>query len=287
MREVKVAATQMACTWNREETLKKADRLVREAAKQGAKIILLQELFETPYFCQKHDFTYMDLCTTLEENPAVNHFKEVAKELDVVIPVSFFERAGNTAFNTIAVIDADGTVLGKYRKTHIPDGMPYAEKFYFTPGDTGFKVWKTKYVNIGVGICWDQWFPEAARCMALMGAELLLYPTAIGSEPVLQKDSRPHWQRCMQGHAAANIMPVIASNRIGKEVQGDSEMTFYGSSFIADETGEIVAQADRETEGVITAEFDLDEIAKTRREWGVFRDRRPEMYQVLLTHGVC
>lgn len=287
MREVKVAATQMACTWNREETLKKADRLVREAAKQGAKIILLQELFETPYFCQKHDFTYMDLCTTLEENPAVNHFKEVAKELDVVIPVSFFERAENTAFNTIAVIDADGTVLGKYRKTHIPDGMPYAEKFFFTPGDTGFKVWKTKYVNIGVGICWDQWFPEAARCMALMGAELLLYPTAIGSEPVLQKDSRPHWQRCMQGHAAANIMPVIASNRIGKEVQGDSEMTFYGSSFIADETGEIVAQADRETEGVITAEFDLDEIAKTRREWGVFRDRRPEMYQVLLTHGVC
>jgi len=287
MREVKVAATQMACTWNREETLKKADRLVREAAKQGAKIILLQELFETPYFCQKHDFTYMDLCTTLEENPAVNHFKEVAKELDVVIPVSFFERAGNTAFNTIAVIDADGTVLGKYRKTHIPDGMPYAEKFFFTPGDTGFKVWKTKYVNIGVGICWDQWFPEAARCMALMGAELLLYPTAIGSEPVLQKDSRPHWQSCMQGHAAANIMPVIASNRIGKEVQGDSEMTFYGSSFIADETGEIVAQADRETEGVITAEFDLDEIAKTRREWGVFRDRRPEMYQVLLTHGVC
>lgn len=287
MREVKVAATQMACTWNREETLKKADRLVREAAKQGAKIILLQELFETPYFCQKHDFTYMDLCTTLEENPAVNHFKEVAKELDVVIPVSFFERAGNTAFNTIAVIDADGTVLGKYRKTHIPDGMPYAEKFFFTPGDTGFKVWKTKYVNIGVGICWDQWFPEAARCMALMGAELLLYPTAIGSEPVLQKDSRPHWQRCMQGHAAANIMPVIASNRIGKEVQGDSEMTFYGSSFIADETGEIVAQADRETEGVITAKFDLDEIAKTRREWGVFRDRRPEMYQVLLTHGVC
>lgn len=287
MREVKVAATQMACTWNREETLKKADGLVREAAKQGAKIILLQELFETPYFCQKHDFTYMDLCTTLEENPAVNHFKEVAKELDVVIPVSFFERAGNTAFNTIAVIDADGTVLGKYRKTHIPDGMPYAEKFFFTPGDTGFKVWKTKYVNIGVGICWDQWFPEAARCMALMGAELLLYPTAIGSEPVLQKDSRSHWQRCMQGHAAANIMPVIASNRIGKEVQGDSEMTFYGSSFIADETGEIVAQADRETEGVITAEFDLDEIAKTRREWGVFRDRRPEMYQVLLTHGVC
>ena len=285
MRKVKVAATQMACTWNREETLMEADRLVREAAAQGANIILLQELFETPYFCQKHDFQYMNLCTTLEENPAVNHFKKVAKELDVVIPVSFFEKAGNTAFNTIAIIDADGSVLGKYRKTHIPDGMPYAEKFFFTPGDTGFKVWKTKYATIGVGICWDQWFPEAARCMALMGAELLFYPTAIGSEPVLLKDSKPHWQRCMQGHAAANIMPVIASNRIGKEVQGDSEMTFYGSSFIADETGALVAEADRETAGVLVAEFDLDEIAKTRREWGIFRDRRPEMYQTLLTHG--
>ena len=285
MRKVKVAATQMACTWNREETLMEADRLVREAAAQGANIILLQELFETPYFCQKHDFQYMNLCTTLEENPAVNHFKKVAKELDVVLPISFFEKAGNTAFNTIAIIDADGTVLGKYRKTHIPDGMPYAEKFFFTPGDTGFKVWKTKYADIGVGICWDQWFPEAARCMALKGAELLLYPTAIGSEPVLLKDSKPHWQRCMQGHAAANIMPVIASNRIGREVQGDSEMTFYGSSFIADETGALVAEADRETPGVLVAEFDLDEIAKTRREWGIFRDRRPEMYQTLLTHG--
>lgn len=285
MRNVIVAATQMACTWDREKTLEQADRLVREAAQKGAKIILLQELFETPYFCQKHDFQYMELCTTLEENPAVAHFKQVAKELDVVIPVSFFEKAGNTAFNSIAVIDADGTVLGKYRKTHIPDGMPYAEKFFFTPGDTGFQVWKTKYATIGIGICWDQWFPEAARCMALKGAEILLYPTAIGSEPVLLKDSKPHWQRCMQGHAAANIMPVIASNRIGKEVQGDSEMTFYGSSFIADETGEIVAEADRKTPGVITAEFDLDAIAKTRREWGVFRDRRPEMYETLLTHG--
>ena len=227
----------------------------------------------------------MDLATTLEENPAVKRFQEVAKELDVVIPVSFFERAGNAAFNSIAIIDADGTVLGKYRKTHIPDGMPYAEKFFFTPGDTGFKVWKTKYATIGVGICWDQWFPEAARCMALLGAEILFYPTAIGSEPVLQTDSKPHWQRCMQGHAATNIMPVVASNRIGHEVQKDSEMTFYGSSFIADETGGLVAEADRETEGVITAEFDLDAIAQKRREWGVFRDRRPEMYGTLLMHG--
>ena len=285
MRKVVVAATQMSCTWYREATLAKAEKLVREAAAKGANIILLQELFETPYFCQRHDFEYMDLATTPEENPAVKRFQKVAKELDVVIPVSFFERAGNAAFNSIAIIDADGTVLGKYRKTHIPDGMPYAEKFFFTPGDTGFKVWKTKYGTIGVGICWDQWFPEAARCMALLGAEILLYPTAIGSEPVLQTDSKPHWQRCMQGHAAANIMPVVASNRIGHEVQKNSEMTFYGSSFIADETGGLVAEADRETEGVITAEFDLDAIAQKRREWGVFRDRRPEMYGTLLTHG--
>lgn len=285
MRKVVVAATQMSCTWDREATLAKAEKLVREAASKGANIILLQELFETPYFCQRHDFEYMDLATTPEENPAVKRFQKVAKELDVVIPVSFFERAGNAAFNSIAIIDADGTVLGKYRKTHIPDGMPYAEKFFFTPGDTGFKVWKTKYATIGVGICWDQWFPEAARCMALLGAEILFYPTAIGSEPVLQTDSKPHWQRCMQGHAAANIMPVVASNRIGHEVQKDSEMTFYGSSFIADETGGLVAEADRETEGVITAEFDLDAIAQKRREWGVFRDRRPEMYGTLLTHG--
>lgn len=285
MRKVVVAATQMSCTWDREATLAKAEKLVREAAAKGANIVLLQELFETPYFCQRHDFEYMDLATTLEENPAVKRFQEVAKELDVVIPVSFFERAGNAAFNSIAIIDADGTVLGKYRKTHIPDGMPYAEKFFFTPGDTGFKVWKTKYGTIGVGICWDQWFPEAARCMALLGAEILFYPTAIGSEPVLQTDSKPHWQRCMQGHAAANIMPVVASNRIGHEVQKDSEMTFYGSSFIADETGGLVAEADRETESVITAEFDLDAIAQKRREWGVFRDRRPEMYGTLLTHG--
>ena len=285
MRKVVVAATQMSCTWDREATLAKAEKLLREAAAKGANIILLQELFETPYFCQRHDFEYMDLATTPEENPAVKRFQKVAKELDVVIPVSFFERAGNAAFNSIAIIDADGTVLGKYRKTHIPDGMPYAEKFFFTPGDTGFKVWKTKYGTIGVGICWDQWFPEAARCMALLGAEILLYPTAIGSEPVLQTDSKPHWQRCMQGHAAANIMPVVASNRIGHEVQKNSEMTFYGSSFIADETGGLVAEADRETEGVITAEFDLDAIAQKRREWGVFRDRRPEMYGTLLTHG--
>lgn len=285
MRKVKVAATQMSCSWNREETLMKADNLVREAAEEGANIILIQELFETPYFCQLQKFEYLDLAKRLEENPAVKHFKEVAKELDVVIPVSFFERCGNTQFNSIAIIDATGEVLGVYRKTHIPDGLPYAEKFYFTPGDTGFKVWKTKYGTIGVGICWDQWFPETARSMALLGAEILLYPTAIGSEPTLEKDSSIHWKNVMCGHAAANMMPVLASNRIGKETDEESEMTFYGNSFIADQHGQIVAQADDITETVLVYEFDLDELAKERREWGIFRDRRPEMYDIIMTHG--
>lgn len=284
MRKVKVAATQMSCSWNREEVLDRAEKLVRKAAAEGANIILLQELFETPYFCQKQKFEYFDLAKPLSENAAVKRFTEVAKELQVVLPISFYEKAGNTAFNTIAIIDADGTILGTYRKTHIPDGLPYAEKFYFTPGDTGFKVWKTKYADIGVGICWDQWFPEAARSMALLGAELLFYPTAIGSEPTLNIDSKPHWQHAMQGHAAANIMPVIASNRIGTETDDESSMTFYGSSFIADQTGTIVEEADRETEAVLVHEFDLDAIAQMRREWGVFRDRRPEMYGTLMHH---
>lgn len=284
MRKVKVAATQMSCSWNGEDVLDKADKLVRKAAAEGANIILLQELFETPYFCQKQKFEYFDLAKPLSENAAVKRFTEVAKELQVVLPISFYEKAGNTAFNTIAIIDADGTILGTYRKTHIPDGLPYAEKFYFTPGDTGFKVWKTKYADIGVGICWDQWFPEAARSMALLGAELLFYPTAIGSEPTLNVDSKSHWQHAMQGHAAANIMPVIASNRIGTETDDESSMTFYGSSFISDQTGTIVEEADRETESVLVHEFDLDAIAQMRREWGVFRDRRPEMYGTLMHH---
>lgn len=285
MRNVKISATQMPCTWNRQATLAKADHLVREAAQKGANIILLQELFETPYFCQLQKFQYMELATTLEENTAVEHFKKLAKELDVVLPISFFEWAGNTQFNSIAIIDADGEILGVYRKTHIPDGLPYAEKFYFTPGDTGFKVWNTKYGRIGVGICWDQWFPETARSLALQGAEILFFPTAIGSEPTLEKDSRIHWRNTMAGHAAANMMPVVASNRIGRETDEDSEMTFYGSSFIADNHGEIVEQADDCTETVLVHEFDLDELARERREWGIFRDRRPEMYKTILTHG--
>lgn len=284
MKKVKVAATQISCTWNREETLKKAESMVRKAKEQGADIILLQELFETPYFCQTESYEYLKIATSVKDNPAINHFKKIAKELKVVLPISFFERCNNTTFNSLVVIDADGTVMDTYRKTHIPDGHCYEEKFYFTPGDTGFKVWNTAYGKIGVGICWDQWFPESARIMALMGAEILFYPTAIGTEPILQIDSQPHWQRCMQGHAAANIIPLVASNRVGTEIQDNSSMTFYGSSFISGPTGEIVKQMDRTEEGVIVAEFDLDEIRDKRQSWGVYRDRRPEMYGQLIGH---
>lgn len=284
MRKVKVAATQMSCTWDREQTLNKAEELVRKAQKQGADIILLQELFETPYFCQTESYENLKIATSVKDNRAINHFKKVAEELNVVLPISFFERAENTTFNSLVVIDADGTVLDTYRKTHIPDGQCYEEKFYFAPGDTGFKVWNTAYGRIGIGICWDQWFPESARIMALKGAEILFYPTAIGSEPVLPIDSEPHWQRCMQGHAAANIVPIVASNRVGTEVQDDSSMTFYGSSFIAGQTGEIIKQMNRTEEGVIVAEFDLDEIRDKRQSWGIYRDRRPEMYGPILNY---
>lgn len=280
MSKVTVAAIQM--TYGLETAVQK----VEEAAAQGAQIILLPELFENWYFCQEKNYENYHLATTLEENPAVNELKKVARDFRVVLPVSYYERVGNTTFNTVAIIDADGSVLGQYRKTHIPDDHFYQEKFYFTPGDTGFRVWDTAYAKIGVGICWDQWFPESARCMALMGAELLFYPTAIGSEPILDCDSMPHWRRCMQGHAAANIMPLIAANRIGTEAvtpspdnqNQSSSLTFYGSSFIADETGGLVEQADRESACILTHTFDLDEIRELRRSWGTFRDRRPEMY---------
>lgn len=289
MRNVTVATTQMACGWDIQENIATATALVTEAAKSGANIILLQELFETPYFCQVHEFDYFKLATSVEDNAAINHFKQLAKELEVVLPISFYEKSGNTFFNSVTVIDADGEILGTYRKTHIPDGIPYAEKFYFTPGDTGFKVWETKYAKIGVGICWDQWFPECARSMALMGAELLFYPTAIGDEPTLGIDSKGHWQRCMQGHAAANLMPVIASNRIGTETISqngqDSVMQFYGGSFITDGRGDIIQEASADTSDIISTTFDLDKLAIERRQWGVFRDRRPSMYGTLLTHG--
>ncbi len=289
MRSITVATTQMACSWDKQQNIDTATDLVTQAAKSGANIILLQELFETPYFCQVHDFDYFKLATTVADNAAIQHFKQLAKELAVVLPISFYEKSGNTFFNSVVIIDADGEILGTYRKTHIPDGIPYAEKFYFTPGDTGFKVWETRYAKIGVGICWDQWFPECARSMALMGAELLFYPTAIGDEPTLGIESKSHWQRCMQGHAAANLMPVIASNRIGSETitqnGSDSVMAFYGSSFITDGRGEMIQEASADKNEVMSATFDLDQLASERRQWGVFRDRRPSMYGTLLTHG--
>jgi N-carbamoylputrescine amidase len=285
MREVTVAATQMACTPDAGQNIANAEKLVRAAAAEGARIILIQELFETPYFCQDMIHEYFKLAKPLEQNAAIAHFAPIAKELNVVLPISVFEQAGQSFFNTIAILDADGTNLGYYRKSHIPDGPGYSEKFYFSPGDTGFKVWNTKYAKIGVGICWDQWFPEAARAMALQGAEILLYPTAIGSEPQDPTlDSAGHWQRTMQGHAAANLTPVIASNRIGTEPGANgTNITFYGSSFIADHTGALITAANRTDETILTVTLNLDHIAQTRAAWGVFRDRRPDLYGTLLT----
>ena len=285
MRKVTVAATQMACSTDAAANIARAEKLVREAAAKGAQIILIQELFESLYFCQDQIHAHFNLARPLSENAAIAHFAPIARELGIVLPISVFERAGQNFFNTIAILDADGTNLGFYRKTHIPDGPGYSEKFYFSPGDTGFKVWDTRYARIGVGICWDQWFPETARAMALMGAELLFFPTAIGSEPQDPTlDSRDHWQRTMQGHAAANLTPLIASNRIGTEPGAkNTQITFYGSSFIADHTGAKLTEADRTSETTLTATFDLITIAQTRASWGVFRDRRPDLYTPLLT----
>lgn len=288
MRKVKVAALQFSCSKDVQENINKAEKMVKEAADNGANIILLPELFERQYFCQEKRYDYYNYALPLEKNPAVNRFKEVAKELGVVIPVSFYERDIDRLFNTVAMIDADGSVLGIYRKTHIPDDHFYQEKFYFTPGDSGFKVFDTRFGCIGVGICWDQWFPETVRCMAVQGAEMLLYPTAIGSEPILDVDSNSHWRRVMQGHAAANLMPVVAANRIGvetvepcKENAGQSSsLDFYGCSFIADATGDIIASAKQE-ETILYGEFDLDTLKEDRLSWGLFRDRRPETYVVM------
>jgi N-carbamoylputrescine amidase len=281
---VTFASTQFACSENAAANLDRAEQLVRAAAGRGAQVILLQELFETPYFCKDHLASHFDLARPVRGNAVLERFQKLARELGVVLPYSFFERAHNAYFNSLAMIDADGALLGVYRKSHIPEGPGYHEKYYFSPGDTGFRVWQTRHGVLGVGICWDQWFPEAARCMALMGAEALLYPTAIGSEPQdASIDSRDHWQRCMQGHAAANVMPLIASNRIGVERGQQYEMTFYGSSFIADPTGAKVAEADRSSEAILTATFDLDAVRAQRHAWGVFRDRRPELYAPILT----
>jgi N-carbamoylputrescine amidase len=282
MRNVTVAAIQMSCHKTIAQNIRKAEAMVREAAHQGAQIILLPELFETYYFCQKEKAEYLAYATELENNPAVKHFKELAKELEVVLPISFYEKKNQVHYNSVALIDASGEILGVYRKSHIPDGPGYEEKFYFNPGDTGFKVWKTRFGKIGVGICWDQWFPEAARCMALLGAEMILYPSAIGSEPQDPFiDSRDHWQTVMLGHAAANLMPVVAANRIGVETEDDSQITFYGSSFIAGPKGNKVAEAGRQEEKVLLAQFDLRQVERQRLEWGIFRDRRPELYKLL------
>lgn len=284
MRQVTVAVVQMSCTPDPDQNLAKAEGLVRDAAREGAQVILLPELFATRYFCQKEKPEYYQWAATLESSPVVIRFQAVARELHIVLPISFFEKKNQARYNSVAVIDAGGEIRGVYRKSHIPAGPGYQEKFYFNPGDTGFRVWETAYGRIGVGICWDQWYPEAARCMALMGAELLLYPTAIGSEPQDPGiDSRDHWQICMRGHAAANLVPVLAANRVGVESDDDSTITFYGSSFIAGPTGNMIAAAGRQEETFLSACFDLDQLEQQRLEWGIFRDRRPELYKLIVS----
>ena len=285
-RNITVAATQMPCDWDIAANVARAEGLVREAAAAGADVVLIQELFETPYFCIEQDPKHLALARGVADSKTIARFADLARELEVVLPVSWFERAGQAYFNSVAMIDADGSLLGIYRKTHIPNDVGYQEKQYFSPGDTGFRSWQTRYGKIGVGICWDQWFPEAARCMALQGAELLLYPTAIGSELAIEHDSMPHWRTVMQGHAAANIMPVIASNRVGIEtatVDDRQRLEFYGSSFICDYMGQVVAQAGREEQAVLVHSFDLDTIAQHRDRWCLFRDRRPEHYGPIMT----
>ena len=283
MREVTVAATQMACSNETDKNVSNAEKLVRQAASEGAQIILIQELFESQYFCMDQKEELFELSKPFENHPTIKKFSELAKELKVVLPVSFFEKANRAHYNSVAIVDADGSVLGKYRKSHIPDGPGYQEKFYFNPGDTGFKVWNTKYAKIGVGICWDQWFPEAARSMVLSGAELLLYPTAIGGEPEDDGfDSSDMWQRAMIGHSASNQIPVIASNRIGTEKGIDIENYFYGRSFVTNHIGDKIAEGSRDKEEVLIGKINLSEAETLRNVWGVFRDRRPELYKGLL-----
>jgi N-carbamoylputrescine amidase len=285
MRRVTVAATQMASRHDLAKNNDAAEKLARDAAAKGANVILLQELFDNDYFCIEQHAKFFKQAFEIDRHPTVQRFAALAKELGVVLPVSVFERAGNVHYNTVAMIDADGKQLGIYRKSHIPDGRGYQEKFYFAPGDTGFKVWDTALGRLGVGICWDQWFPECARAMVLMGAEILFYPTAIGSEPPNPDyDSSTHWQNTMRGHAAANIVPLVASNRTGKEMAPDGRwIKFYGRSFISDWQGEKIEEMSRDEEGVRIAAFDLDAVGELRRSWGVFRDRRPELYGALLT----
>jgi N-carbamoylputrescine amidase len=281
---LKVATTQMACSWDREANIARAEDLVREAASEGAQIILVQELFETPYFCIDEREEFYLMAKPVNENPAIKRMSELAKELNVVLPVSIFERANNALFNALVIVDADGAHLGTYRKSHIPDAPGYSEKYYFNPGDSGFPVWQTKYARIGTLICWDQWFPEPVRILALKGAELILYPSAIGSElDCSDAPSLPHWQTVMRGHAAANMVPVVASNRIGTETGESGSLRFFGGSFICDHTGQLLGECDEETQSVLVRELDLEAVRIERMNWGLYRDRRPEMYHELLT----
>lgn len=283
--KIKAAITQFSMSKNYNENIEKAKKLVQKASQMGANIILLPELFEGEYFCQVEDYNNFDLAENASSSKTIAFFQKLAKEEGVVLPISFFEKENNSYFNSLAMIDADGSLLGIYRKSHIPTGECYEEKFYFTPGDTGFQVFNTRFGSVGVGICWDQWFPETARILALKGAEILLFPTAIGSEPILPKDSKDHWQNTMRGHAAANIMPLLASNRVGTEKVKNSSMTFFGSSFISDQHGVLVKEMNRVDEGIAIASFNLDEINNERRDWGVFRDRRIDLYSPLLTNN--
>lgn len=276
---LKVAAIQMQMSEDKDLNVAKAEDLVRQAAEGGANFILLPELFEGLYFCKDMDKQYFSWAQEREGHPLLKKFSALAKELAVVILVSYFEKSEEKYFNSLVVMDSDGTILDNYRKTHIPDGPGYEEKFYFAPGDSGFKVWDTAYGKIGAGICWDQWFPETARSLALMGAKLLFYPTAIGSEPEIGGDSKEHWQRVQMGHAAANTIPVIAANRIGEEQGKSCSLTFYGSSFMTDITGAKIAEASRDKEEILYAEYDLKKNAQDREYWGLFKDRRPDAYQ--------
>ena len=281
--KVKVAATQMSCSWKLDQNISKAKNIIVQAAKKGANIILLQELFQSPYFCIEYDEKIFHLAQTFENNKVLKEMSELCKELNVVLPISYFEKSNNAYFNSVAVIDSDGTILGNYRKSHIPDAPGYLEKYYFNPGNTGFKVWDTNFGKIGIGICWDQWFPEAARIMALKGAEILFYPTAIGNELRIDYDSSDAWQRAMQGHAVSNIVPVVASNRIGVEEVQNQSNGFYGRSFISDHTGKILKEGSRDKEEILIAEVDLEKNHLFRRNWGLFRDRRTDLYEDILS----
>ena len=281
--KVKVAATQMSCSWELDHNISKAKNIIVQAAKKGANIILLQELFQSPYFCIEYDEKIFHLAQTFKNNKVLKEMSELCKELNVVLPISYFERSNNAYFNSVAVIDSDGTILGNYRKSHIPDAPGYLEKYYFNPGNTGFKVWDTNFGKIGIGICWDQWFPEAARIMALKGADILFYPTAIGNELTSDYDSSDAWQRAMQGHAASNIVPVVASNRIGVEEVQNQSNGFYGRSFISDHTGKILKEGSRDKEEILIAEVDIEQNHLFRRNWGLFRDRRTDLYEEILS----